>query len=68
MIATFAAMVAPQLKTPTPVAVAIAAGSVAWLAHDLPYKLGLILAALVGVLLGVMLDCRNRCLATRDAS
>ena len=68
MIATFAAMIAPQLKTPTPVAVAIAAGSVAWLAHDLPYKLGLILAALVGVLLGVMLDCRNRCLATRDAS
>ena len=67
MIATFAAMVAPQLKTPTPVAVAIAAGSVAWLAHDLPYKLGLILAALVGVLLGVMLDCRNRRLATREA-
>ena len=63
MIATFAAMVAPQLKTPTPVAVAIAAGSVAWLAHGLPYKLGLILGALVGVLIGVMLDFRNRSLA-----
>ena len=66
MIATFAAMVAPQLKTPAPVAVAIAAGSVAWLAHSLPYKLGLILAALVGVLVGVILDFRSRSLATRE--
>ena len=62
MIATLAAMVAPQLKTPTPVAVSIAAGSVAWLAHDLPFKLGLILAALIGVLVGVILDLRKRSL------
>ena len=60
MIATFAAMVAPQLKTPTPIAVAIAAGSVAWLAHELPYKLGLILATLIGVLVGIVLDFYNR--------
>ena len=59
MLATFAAMVAPQLKAPTPVAVALAAGSVAWLAHALPYKLGLVLAALAGVAVGVVLDyCR----------
>ena len=60
MIATFAAMVAPQLRAPTPIAVAITAGSIAWLAHGLPYKLGLMLAALAGVLAGVMLDYRQR--------
>jgi len=60
MIATFAAMVAPQLKTSTPVCVAIAAGSVAWFAHALPYKLGLILAAMIGVLVGVILDFRRQ--------
>jgi 4-azaleucine resistance transporter AzlC len=59
MIATFAAMVAPQLKMPTPVCVAIAAGSVAWFANALPYKLGLILAALIGVLVGVIMDARQ---------
>jgi len=60
MIATFAAMVAPQLKKSTPVCVALAAGSVAWFAHALPYKLGLILAALIGVLVGVILDFRRQ--------
>ena len=60
MIATFAAMVAPQLKKSTPVCVALAAGSVAWFAHALPYKLGLILAALIGVLIGVILDFRRQ--------
>jgi 4-azaleucine resistance transporter AzlC len=59
MIATFAAMVAPQLKLATPVCVAVAAGSVAWFANALPYKLGLILAALIGVLVGVILDARQ---------
>lgn len=68
MIATFAAMAAPQLRTPTPVAVALVAGSVAWLAHGLPYKLGLILAALAGVSIGVMLDLRQRRLAAGEAS
>ena len=60
MIATFAAMIAPQLRSLTPVAVAVAAGSTAWLAHGLPYKLGLMLAALVGVAVGVALDWRNK--------
>jgi len=60
MIATFAAMIAPQLRSPTPVAVAVAAGATAWLAQCLPYKLGLMLAALVGVAVGVALDRRNR--------
>jgi 4-azaleucine resistance transporter AzlC len=62
MIATFTAMIAPQLKALTPVAVAATAGSVAWAAHGLPYKLGLMLAALAGVAVGVLLDwrCRRR--------
>mgnify|MGYP001197208887 FL=1 len=60
MIATFAAMIAPQLRSLTPVAVALAAGGTAWLAHGLPYKLGLMLAALVGVTVGVALDWRNK--------
>lgn len=60
MIATFAAMVALQLRGLTPVAVAASAGSVAWLAQGLPYKLGLILAALVGVGVGLMLDLAAR--------
>jgi 4-azaleucine resistance transporter AzlC len=67
MIATFAAMVAPQLKALTPVAVAIAAGSVAWLAHGLPYKLGLMLAALVGISVGVLLDFLQRRKAVQEA-
>jgi 4-azaleucine resistance transporter AzlC len=59
MIATFAAMAAPQLRSRTPVIVALAAGATAWLAHGLPYKLGLLVAALVGVLAGVLAD-RNK--------
>ena len=66
MIATFAAMVSPQLKAPTPLAVAFAAGSVAWLAHALPYRLGLLLATLAGVAAGVMLDYRQRRVAIED--
>lgn len=60
MLATFAAMVAPQLKSLTPVAVALAAGSVAWIAHGLPYKLGLILAASAGIAVGVLIDAVRR--------
>ena len=63
MIATFAAMIAPQLKALTPLAVAATAGSVAWAAQGLPYKFGLMLAALAGVGVGVLLDYRQRRLA-----
>ena len=53
MLATFAAIVAPQLRQ-RPVAVAaLLAGGVALLARELPYKLGLMLAALAGVLGGL---------------
>lgn len=60
MTGTFAAMAAPQLRSRTPVLVAIAAGGAAWLGQDLPYKLGLVLAALVGVAVGCTLDGRAR--------
>ena len=60
MLATFAAMVAPQLKAPTPVVVALVAGATAWIARGLPFKLGLIAAALAGVLAGVMMDRRKK--------
>lgn len=66
MIATFAAMVAPQLKAATPLAVAVSAGSVSWLAHGLPYKLGLMLAALAGVTVGILLDYRQRLTAREE--
>jgi predicted branched-subunit amino acid permease len=56
MLATFAAMVAPQLRAPTPIAVALVAGIIAWLGNGLPYKFGLVLAALAGVTVGVVLD------------
>ena len=68
MIATFTAMIAPQLKALTPVAVAATAGSVAWAAQGLPYKLGLMLAALAGVAVGVLRDCRRRRLAAGESA
>ena len=58
---------APQLKAATPVLVAASAGGVAWLGHGLPYKLGLVLAALVGVAVGVALDFRQRGASAAEA-
>ena len=68
MLATFAAIVAPQLKALTPIAVALVAGSVAWFAQGLPYKLGLILAACAGVAIGVVLDLCRRGAAEETAA
>ncbi len=53
---TFIAMVVPVLKNRPTVAAALSAGGVALLAYALPYKLGLILAALVGILVGTILE------------
>lgn len=58
LIATFAAIVAPQLRAPPAVMVALVAGTVAWLARGLPYQFGLMLAALAGVAAGVLMDRR----------
>jgi len=53
---TFIAMVVPALKNRQMVAAAISAGVVALLAYGLPFKLGLILAALTGIIVGTILE------------
>jgi 4-azaleucine resistance transporter AzlC len=53
---TFIAMVVPVLKNRAMVASAISAGLVALLAYSLPFKLGLILAALTGIIVGTVLE------------
>jgi 4-azaleucine resistance transporter AzlC len=53
---TFIAMVVPVLKNRAAIAAALSAGVVALTAFALPYKLGLILAALVGILVGTLLE------------
>jgi 4-azaleucine resistance transporter AzlC len=53
---TFVAMVVPVLKNRPAIAAALSAGGVALVAHSLPYKLGLILAALAGIAVGTVLE------------
>lgn len=53
---TFIAMVVPNLKSSPMIAAALSAGLVALLAYALPFKLGLILAALTGILVGTILE------------
>jgi 4-azaleucine resistance transporter AzlC len=56
---TFIAMVMPVLKDKPAVAAALSAAVVAVMAYALPFKLGLILAALVGILTGTVLEYRR---------
>lgn len=56
---TFIAMVVPVLKDRPAIAAALSAGAVALVAFGLSYRLGLILAALVGILVGTLLERRN---------
>jgi len=56
---TFLAMVVPVLKDLPIVAAALTAGITALLAFGLPYKLGLIAAALAGILVGTILERRK---------
>jgi len=53
---TFIAMVVPALKNRPMIASAVSAGLVALLAYSLPFKLGLILAALTGIAVGTILE------------
>jgi hypothetical protein len=52
-------MVVPLLKGRPYIAAALSAGVTALLAYSLPYKLGLILAALVGIAVGTVLESRG---------
>lgn len=56
---TFIAMVVPVLKNRPAIAAAISAGVVALFAYAMPYKLGLIVAALVGIIVGTFLEARK---------
>ena len=56
---TFIAMVVPVLRDRPAIAAALSAGIVALVAFSLPYKLGLILAALVGIVVGTVLEGRK---------
>jgi 4-azaleucine resistance transporter AzlC len=56
---TFIAMVVPVLKNRPAIAAAVSAGIVALVADSLPYRLGLILAALVGISVGTYLEGRK---------
>lgn len=53
---TFIAMVVPVLKKMPMVAAALSAGVTALVAYALPFKLGLILAAIVGIVVGTILE------------
>jgi 4-azaleucine resistance transporter AzlC len=56
MAATFTGIVAPLLKTRPALAAAVASAGVALAAHALPYKLGLMLAAVAGVAVGACVE------------
>jgi len=56
---TFIAMVVPVLKNRPAIAAALSAGIVGLVAFSLPYKLGLILAALVGIAVVTFLESRK---------
>ena len=56
---TFIAMVVPILKNRPMIASALSAGVVALITFSLPYKLGIILAALTGILVGTILESRQ---------
>jgi len=56
---TFIALIMPALKDRPAVAAALSAGGVALLAYSLPYKLGLVLAGLLGIVVGTFLEGRK---------
>lgn len=65
MVATFVAILVPQLGRLPHLGAAAAAGLIAYAAQDLPYKAGLMAGVLVGVLVGLALIRRHRPAETR---
>src|SRR4030095_8121587 len=55
MVATFITIIVPLLFTLPRLAAALAAGALAYLWRDLPYNLGLLMAVLAGVVIGMAL-------------
>lgn len=58
MVATFIAIIVPQLRRMPYLAAALVSGALAYALQGLPYKLGLLISVLAGVLVG-MLGSRN---------
>ena len=56
---TFIALVVPVLRDRPSMAVALSAGVIAVLAADLPYKLGLMIAAIGGIAIGLWVEARQ---------
>jgi 4-azaleucine resistance transporter AzlC len=56
---TFIALVFPALRDRAATAAALSAGVLAVLGFALPYKLGLVAAALVGILVGLVVEARS---------
>jgi len=56
---TFIAMVVPVLKNRPSIAAALTAGIIALTAVNLPFRLGLIIAAIVGIVVGTYLEGRK---------
>jgi 4-azaleucine resistance transporter AzlC len=57
---TFIALVVPALKDRAGVAAAFVAGAAGLLAFGLPYKTGLLMAALIGILTGLLVERRSK--------
>lgn len=68
MIATFVGIAVPMMRTRPQVASALVAAVVALLTWELPYKLGLIAAALAGIVVGVWLEQRAERRAREEAN
>ena len=67
MLATFIGIVVPALRNQPQIAAALVAGAVALLCHAWPYKLGLMAAALSGIVVGVWLERRRLPVAAVEA-
>ncbi len=60
MVATFVAIVAPQLRTRPLLLAALVSGGTAFCARHLPYNFGLILGVVLGILTGVLLEKHSK--------
>lgn len=56
---TFIALIMPALKDRPAIAASFSAGAVALLAYDFPYKLGLMLAGTLGIVVGTLFERRK---------
>ncbi len=64
---TFIALVVPNLKDRASLAAAVSAGIMAAFSYTWPYKLGLFAAALMGIVVGMLFETRNRRSLIADA-